>query len=1454
MTTSVDILIVDDNPTNLRLLAQMLTQAGYHARPTTNGTMALSAAQVVAPDLILLDIMMPDISGYEVCEQLKANPQTCDIPVIFISALETAMDKVRAFSVGGVDYIEKPFNMVEVLARIKNQLRLRSANQQLQQQNAALAYFSASLKQLNRLNTTTYQDLPQLCQDYLQTGCEMLGFAMGAIATQDDPPCILAVASTLTGDAEIIEPSLALLHNAIAQSRTVAIAENPESQVFQAYLSTPIWVNHKAYGTLNFLDPAVRSQGFVARESEIIELMAQSLGKYIETQQREKLRQQAEEETQLLLSVTQAISEAPDFTTALQVTLQQVALSSGWHYGEAWIPGIDGQTLQYAPAWYVSEALAATPKAILQELRQMSSQLHFTPGQGLPGRAWQCQHSEYLDTDALLSTEVGFARRDWVDRLEIQNVLSVPITAAATEDGQQWQQGDRVLAVLVFFLLKSPQPQRSQHNRRLTTLVTAVATQLGTAIQQKQDRDVLQALFAAMDDWVTVWDRHGRCLKVAPTHSALSPRRNVSPINANSLVGQPLEAIFPPTTAARIRDRLSATLARQQPTQLEYSLPLHDRTCWFDARLSPLNEEAVLLTARDISDRKLIEQKLRTNEAELRGVFEAMSDIVLAITPSEPSVRVMPTCFMQIHEYANVILDLTLERLFDGEQFPQFKAVLDRAITSQTIVHFEYSLTCHDRTYWFDASISPVTAQSAIWVARDISDRAALQASLEQLATELEQRVEQRTAQLLDANSILQTEVSDRVRAQRELARSTEQLQAVLDAVPGFVFWVGSATPDLPSSSLCYLGVNHRFARAFDLNPGDFSQQPLGFIHHDLPLTQPLEQFLQGASTAIAKTIALDLQGEPRSYLLVAQKYHHNNAAVAIGVDITPRIQAEQQRQQAYQRLELMTELTLKIRRSLDLNEILATIATEVKQLFDADRVALIQIETCSRYQIVQEQCNRQVTSLDLLHQRVPFPEPTAWESFNSGQYVTASATPGVSDRERRSRLELLEAYAELLVPIFIGDTLWGAIAIHSVTRPRQWQEDEIEIITALADQIGIALSQASLLNSLEERVAERTAQLQSANQKLQQEIRDRLLAELALRRSEMQLRLITDALPVLIAYVDGQEYYRFNNQTYSDWYDIPLAQITGSSVAAVLGDDYYQAVREYIGRALSGEKVSFEFYAPEINHQQRYLSATYIPDLGANNRVKGFFSVEVDITNRIAVEQMKDEFLSIASHELRTPLTSLRGSLGLLGTGRLGTLSEQGTRMLQIAINNTDRLVRLINDILDLQRIESGRLKTVKRPTAAVDLLCQARDAMQSLAKQAQVQLVLQVNGEPLQPHTPPLMIEVDPDRILQTLTNLISNAIKFSEPDTQVDLAVTLETDAVLFSVRDRGRGIPADKTEMIFERFQQVDASDSRAKGGTGLGLAICRQIIKQHNGEIWVDSEVDRGSTFYIRLPL
>ncbi len=247
----------------------------------------------------------------------------------------------------------------------------------------------------------------------------------------------------------------------------------------------------------------------------------------------------------------------------------------------------------------------------------------------------------------------------------------------------------------------------------------------------------------------------------------------------------------------------------------------------------------------------------------------------------------------------------------------------------------------------------------------------------------------------------------------------------------------------------------------------------------------------------------------------------------------------------------------------------------------------------------------------------------------------------------------------------------------------------------------------------------------------------------------------------------------------------------------------------------------------------------------GSEGKAVGVVIAFTDTTERRALDKMKDEFISTVSHELRTPLTSLRAALGLVTGGALTARPEKMRQMLEIALGNTDRLVRLVNDILDLERISSGKSDLQLTLVRAEDLLERAASLQQAAATKADIQI--SCKGRDVE-------VWADPDRILQALTNLISNAIKFSPAGSRIELAAKrIDDGEAEIEVTDHGRGIPADKLEHIFERFQQVDASDSRTMGGTGLGLAICRSIITQHNGRIWATSEPGEGTTFHFTLP-
>jgi len=262
------------------------------------------------------------------------------------------------------------------------------------------------------------------------------------------------------------------------------------------------------------------------------------------------------------------------------------------------------------------------------------------------------------------------------------------------------------------------------------------------------------------------------------------------------------------------------------------------------------------------------------------------------------------------------------------------------------------------------------------------------------------------------------------------------------------------------------------------------------------------------------------------------------------------------------------------------------------------------------------------------------------------------------------------------------------------------------------------------------------------------------------------------------------------------------------------------------------------------VEYVARPLIDTHKPESG-ENRAVGVVVAFTDTTERRALDRMKDEFISTVSHELRTPLTSLRGALGLLSGGALNARPEKTQQMLDIAINNTDRLVRLVNDILDLERISSGKSELHRTMSSAEDLLRRAASLQQARRSQPVTRIFFAAHG---------VTVWADPDRILQTLNNLISNAIKFSPPGGEIHLtARNLDESEALIEVRDQGPGIPAEKLENIFERFQQGDASDARPLGGTGLGLAICRSIITQHGGRIWATSTEGQGTTFHFTLP-
>ncbi|KAM3097585.1 PAS domain S-box protein [Phormidesmis sp. 146-35] len=367
-------------------------------------------------------------------------------------------------------------------------------------------------------------------------------------------------------------------------------------------------------------------------------------------------------------------------------------------------------------------------------------------------------------------------------------------------------------------------------------------------------------------------------------------------------------------------------------------------------------------------------------------------------------------------------------------------------------------------------------------------------------------------------------------------------------------------------------------------------------------------------------------------------------------------------------------------------------------------------------------------------------------------------------------------------------------------------------------------------------------------------DITERKRAEEILRESEERFRSAFDdaGIGMSLTSITGQ-FLKVNRSLCKllDYSEVELLELRFQDITH---PDDLDADLSLLDRMLAGEGGNFAIEKRYLNKRGESIWVLVTVSAIRDSQDEPLYCIcqVQDIRERREVDRLKDEFISIVSHELRTPLTAIRGSLGLMATGIYDDKPDKAKRMIEIALADSDRLSRLVNDILDLERLDSGKVELVMEVCDVFDLMLRAVEGVQAIAESASITLC-----------ATPLLAQVwaAPDAILQTLTNLLSNAIKFSPANGTVwlnaeKLLSEAQSPAIRFEVIDQGRGIPIDKLEMIFDRFQQVDLSDSRQKGGTGLGLSICRSIVEQHGGKIWAESSLNppTGSRFYFTLSI
>jgi PAS domain S-box-containing protein len=385
-----------------------------------------------------------------------------------------------------------------------------------------------------------------------------------------------------------------------------------------------------------------------------------------------------------------------------------------------------------------------------------------------------------------------------------------------------------------------------------------------------------------------------------------------------------------------------------------------------------------------------------------------------------------------------------------------------------------------------------------------------------------------------------------------------------------------------------------------------------------------------------------------------------------------------------------------------------------------------------------------------------------------------------------------------------------------------------------------------------EETLIRQAAELATINTNLIQEIRNREAAQQALQESESRAQAIFEsAVDGVITFNEDRLIETVNPAAQSIFgYDAEELQGThihhlmllGGGGAAASGQHAAPAEGEIALsdarlRLVTGWRKNGESFPVELTISRVELRDRVI-----------YTGIIRDVTERAKLERMQREFVSVVSHELRTPLTAIQGSLALLDNGVVGQLSPRAKSMASIGLQNSNRLLHLIDDILDMEKIESGRMDFNFAPLSVNELIEEAAEANRAFVDRYNAS----VNTIPLQDAD--IIVNGDYGRLLQVLANLFSNAAKYSPAGGLVTIGARLEGETVRIWVSDEGPGIAPEFRSRIFHKFSQVDSSDSRHKGGTGLGLSIAKAIVEQHGGTIDFDTAQGGGTTFYFILPV
>lgn len=433
----------------------------------------------------------------------------------------------------------------------------------------------------------------------------------------------------------------------------------------------------------------------------------------------------------------------------------------------------------------------------------------------------------------------------------------------------------------------------------------------------------------------------------------------------------------------------------------------------------------------------------------------------------------------------------------------------------------------------------------------------------------------------------------------------------------------------------------------------------------------------------------------------------------------------------------------------------------------------------------------------------------------SKGFYPVVASAEFVKNTPLEKYMKVSEIEADYAMPIIDDEEGFTWLVLHYVNEDPKFDDDYKKLLETITFHVDTSLKQMKLYNRAKKQIEREKA--------------------------------ILNNLPFIAWLKDDESRYLNVNEPYAKFCGRKVEEMIGKNDCDVQPEELAEKYRKDDIKVMeTGKQISTEEQIASADGTYKWYETFKTPVFDENNNVVGTAGFARDITEQKEVERMKNEFVSIVSHELRTPLTSIRGALGLISSYSPDTLPEKVNSLLNIASNNTIRLINLINDILDLEKIKAGKMDFSYGEYEVTPLIKETIKLNEEYARQYNVKYVIKNKLDNA-------LINVDKSRFIQVLTNLLSNASKFSYQNEEVHICVERKKNLISVSVTNKGSGIPEKFFSKIFQQFSQVDSSDKRKSGGTGLGLSICKSIIEKMGGTIGFNSKVDEYTTFYFELP-